>query len=69
MIGIPQQKIRLCCGIFFDRQNHLYIFLTPHEALISDGRRQKNLSYAHERVDSLTIFLVESKNIDAIMCT
>ncbi len=54
---------------FFDRQKGLYSFLTFQEAFISDENKQNILSDAHERVDFLTLFLVETEKIDAIMCT
>lgn len=54
---------------FFDRQKFLYKFLTFQKAFISDENGQNILSDAHERVDFLTLFLVETEKIDAIMCT
>lgn len=61
--------IQLCCGIFFDRQKGLYSFLTFHKVFVSDESKQNILSDAHERVDFLTLFLVETEKIGAIMCT
>lgn len=55
--------------LFFDRQKFLYIFFTIHKALNSDEIVQNILSDAHERVDFLTLFLVETVKNDAIMCT
>jgi len=54
---------------FFDRQKVLYSFLTFQKAFVSDEIKQNILSDAQERVDFLTLFLVETEKIDAIMCT
>ena len=59
----------LCYGIFFDRQNSLYMFLTIQKPFVSDVIEQNILSDVRGRVDFLTQFLVESEKIDAIMCT